>query len=69
MEKYFVNKNLILGTITAKGKSVSDFCKENGFDRTQFYQALNREYKKPRSVFIARVANALKLSLNLVWED
>lgn len=68
MGKYYVNKNLILGSITAKEKTVSDFCKENDIDRSQFYVALNRAYRAPRSVFITKVANALKLNVSLVWE-
>ena len=68
MSKYHVDKNYVLGTITYKGKTVSQFCKELGMNRTNFYKALNKEYRVPRSLVIAKVMKALDLSEDLTWE-
>lgn len=66
-EIYYVDKNYILGTISAKQKTVSDFCRELGCSRVNFYVALNRGYKAPRSLFINKVIKKLDLIESLVW--
>lgn len=69
MKKYYVNKDLILGTIYRVGKSVSEFVKELGCSRVNFYCALNRIYTRPRSHIITRIANLLKLDEQLIWSE
>lgn len=69
MKKYCVDKNLILGTIAFKEMKVSKFCKDQGLTRCNFYKALNRSYNAPRSPYISKVCNALKLKESLVWKE
>ena len=69
MKKYYLDKNLILGTISFKEKTVSQFCKEIGVNRCNFYIYLNRGYKAPRSLFVSKVCNALGLKESLVWRE
>ena len=66
-KEYYVNKNLILGTIALNGLTVSKFCKDLGIDRTNFYVALNKSYHAPRSIAIGRVIKALGLPESAVW--
>ena len=68
-KKYYIDKNYVLGTIAAQQKTVSEFCKELGCSRVNFYVALNRGYKAPRSVFISSVINKLNLVESLVWTN
>ena len=69
MKKYYVDKNYILGVLASKQKTVQGFCQEIGVKRCYFYYALNKGYKAPRSVFISKVASALKLDMAIVWRD
>ena len=66
---YYVDKNYILGSISAKQKTVSEFCKELGCSRVNLYMALNRGYRNPRSLFIGKVIKALELNDSLVWSQ
>ena len=66
-KKYYVDKNLILGTISYKGMNVKEFCKELGCSRVNFYVAINRTYLAPRSVFISKVVKKLGIDETLVW--
>lgn len=68
-KKYYVDKNYVLGTLSARQKTVSDFVKEIGCSRVNFYQALNRAYTKPRSLFMSKIISALNLDERLVWQD
>ena len=67
LKMYYVDKNYILGTISFKEKTVKEFCKELGCSRVNFYAALNRAYRAPRSLFISKVINTLGLNESLVW--
>lgn len=69
LKKYYVDKNYVLGTISAHHKTVSEFVKELGCSRVNFYVALNKAYTKPRSLFMSKVIEALKLNESLVWQD
>ena len=69
MKKYFVDKNYILNAIAKEGKTVSQFCEEEGFCRNWFYHALRRSYEKPRSIFISRRASKLGLEDSLLWKE
>ena len=64
---FYLNKNLILGTICSQGKTVSAFCKEIGVNRCNFYQYLSRAYKKPRSRIFSKVAQSLGLPEESLW--
>lgn len=66
--KYYVNKDFVLGTITFKGLTVSQFCKEIGVERSNFYVALNKGYHAPRSRTITKVIIKLGVSEGLVWK-
>ena len=66
---YYVDKNLILGAINSKQKTVSQFCKELGCSRVNLYVALNKGYTKPRSLFMTKVIEALGLIDSLVWYE
>ena len=67
--KYYINKNLILGTISANQKTVTDFVKEIGISRPRFYLALNAAYTKPRSRCISKIAKQLGISEVLIWQE
>ena len=69
MKKYYIDKNYVLGVITARQKTVSEIVKELGCSRVNFYAALNRAYTKPRSLFISKVITTLNLDEKLVWRD
>lgn len=64
---YYINKDLVLGAICSKGKTVTAFCKEIGVNRCNFYQYLNRAYENPRSRVFSRVAQALGLPESQIW--
>lgn len=66
---YYVDKNLILGLISAQQKTVSQFCKELGCSRVNLYVALNKGYTKPRSLFMSKVIEALDIQDSLVWSE
>lgn len=66
-DKYSVNKDYVLGSISLKGLTVSQFCRDLGLNRTNFYIALSKSYSKPRSLVIGKVITALGLSESLVW--
>ena len=66
---YYVDKELVLGTIMFQEKTVTNFCKELGCSRVNFYAALNRAYTKPRSPFMTKVIKKLGLQDNLVWSE
>ena len=68
MRKYYLDKNLILGTIAFQEKTVSQFCKEIGVNRCNFYQYLNRGYTARRSIFVSKLCKALNIKENLIWE-
>ena len=67
MRKYCIDKNYVLGTISSKNLTVTDFCKKLGCSRVNLYMALNRSYRAPRSLFINKVIKELDLIDNLVW--
>ena len=69
MKKYYIDKNYVLGVITARQKTVSEVVRELGCSRVNFYAALNRVYTKPRSLFMSKVINVLKLDEKLVWGE
>ena len=69
IKKYYVDKNYVLGCISARQKTVSEFVKELGCSRVNFYVALNKVYTKPRSLFISKVIAALDLNEILVWTE
>ena len=66
---YYVDKNYVLGVISSKQKTVSEFCKEIGCSRVNFYAALNRGYRAPRSLFMSKVIKELDLLDSLVWSE
>lgn len=65
---YYVDKDFVLGTISLKGITVSQFCKDLGINRTNFYVALSKGYRAPRSLVIGRVITALQVPESLVWK-
>ena len=67
-KSYHVNKNYVLGVISSKGKTVTQFCKEVGMNRTNFYVAISKGYKAPRSLVISKIIRALDLSEGLTWD-
>ena len=68
MKKYYVDKNLILGSIMRK-VTVSQFCEDIKVDRAAFYRALDRAYRAPRSKIICRAAEKLGLLDSLIWRE
>ena len=67
--KYFVDKNYVLGVVSARQMTVKELARQMGCNRSFIYLALNRGYKAPRSVFISRLVNLLELDQALVWRD
>lgn len=68
-KKYYVDKNLILGSIARQNKSVLQFCKEIGLKSSNFYVALDNGWRAPRSRVISKIANALGLSDSVIWTN
>lgn len=69
MKKYYVNKDFILGSISRKEMTISNFCKEINIERSNFYVALNKSYHAPRSRTITKVMIKLDLPESLVWRE
>ena len=67
-KSYHVDKNYVLGVISSKDKTVSQFCKEIGMNRTNFYVAISKGYKAPRSLVISKIVRALDLNESLTWD-
>lgn len=68
-KSYYLNKDLILGAINAQNKNVSQFCKEVGVNRCNFYQYLNRAYSSPRSRIFNKIAEVLGIAYSLLWTE
>ena len=68
-KKYFVDKNYVLGVVSARQMTVKELARQMGCNRSFIYLALNRGYKAPRSVFISRLINLLDLDSKLVWSE
>ena len=69
VKKYVIDKNYVLGVISARQKTVTEVAQELGFSRVNFYMALNKIYTKPRSLTISKVINYLDLDDRLVWSE
>lgn len=67
--KYTVDRNYILGTISAKNLKIKDVCCALNCSRVYFYVATTRTYESPRSLFINKVVDLLDLDKSLIWRD
>ena len=70
---YEVDKSFILGTVAAKGYTVTEFCKMLGCSRVNFYAAINRSYaSKGNAKFLKKVVAALDIDAaedKLIWRN
>ena len=64
---YHINDNLIIGTIKAKGLTVSEFCRDIGISRQRFYEVMKKGFKSKNSWTVQRIAENLDLDESLIW--
>ena len=65
--KWSLNKDLVLGSIAWKYRTVSAYCRKAGISRVRFYAILNRIYVSKDSVAVRKLKDDLDLNENLLW--